>query len=250
MTTKAYTLASRYVDALRRIRGEFEAERAAIQANPNYSDSFKARLVAQAREWSAAQAYQVASAGQKALRQGQAEAIDELRRVTMSKDDEIDANKLNWKTTEYLNALRSAPHDAARLDVLNRLTREAQYSPTTRKALSLAAGELMHGDFGQRASQARNTLARWAEEERAPLEAAQAQLDAYPSVMEEYRNEALLQEEFFGGQRRYSGMLSDWQKSIFDESHESLGHVVWRDDTSEYMKQAVPTPAAPGGVGE
>ena len=251
MTTKAYSTAQRHVDALRRIRAEFEAERKAIQANPNYSDSFKQKLVEQARVYAEAQAYQVAVNGKKALLQGKAEAIDEYRRAVQARDEAIDDRRYTRLRDDYRDALRAAPSDAARLDVLNRLTREAQYSPTNRAALRRASDEFLRtGDFGQRASQARQTLARWAEEEQAPVVQAERELNAYDPAIEEQRGQALGEEEYYSGTRRYSGYVSPWQKSIYSESAESLGYIAWRDDTSEYMKQAVPTPAAPGGVGE
>lgn len=248
---KAFNTAQQHVDALRRIRAEFEQERAAIQANPNYSDSFKQKLIQQAKQYAAVQAEQVASNGHKALKQGKAQAIDELRAATLAKDAGINPHLVMLKAEEYRLALRTAPGDAARLKVLDRLVSEAQYSRETRRALALASGDLLGtGDFAQRASQARQTLTAWAEEEAAPRVQAERELNAYDPAIDEQRAQALGEEEYYSGTRRYSGYVSPWQKSIYSESAESLGHVVWRDDTSEYMKQAVPTPPAPSGIQE
>ena len=251
MTTKAYSSASRTIDAIRAARAEFEAERRAIQANPNYSDSFKQKLVAQARAYAEGKGYVAAADGWEDYQKGKREARAAVGRATLARDEGINPHMVMLKTEEFRTALRTAPGDAARLKVLDRLLGEAQYSRETRRALNLAAADLLQsGDFAQQASRARQTLAAWTAEEDALVVEAQRQAESYEAIEPELRRVILDEETGIKGQPRYSGMISEWQARIFQESHESLAHVVWRDDTSEYMKQAVPTPAAPGGVGE
>lgn len=249
MTTKAYSRATATIDAIRAARAEFEAERRAIQADGRFSPEYKARLIEQARVYAEGKGYVAAADGWRDYQKSKREARDAVRAATLAKDAAINPHLVMLKTEEFRTALRTAPGDAARLKVLDRLLGEAQYSRETRRALNLAAADLLQsGDFAQQASRARQTLTTWAAEEDAPIIEAQRQAESFEAIEPELRRVILDEETSIKGQPRYSGMVSDWQARIFQESHESLGHVVWPKD--DLASQPVPAQPSPSGVGE
>ena len=251
MTTKAFKQTVDDVAALGYYPARLREDLERIQAVPQWSESYKAELARRVRAQRTQEAKDDARATWRRAQARAQRAKEDLEAARAAVDDGVNWQKLQTLSAEYAARLKNPPPGRTRHQVLDDLVSLAGASREGRRALALAAGEfLSSGEFAQQASAARAALSQWAEEERAPVKQAELEAAHADAGLDEIRRAVLATEEAVTGQRRHVWSISEWQKDVLSEDAVSLGRVVIPDTDAAYFAQPLPTPAAPGGVGE
>lgn len=240
MTTTTPTRGERVrerIAALRAARNDLERELAAITAHPDYSDAYKQRLIAEARERFAATAKAQASV---AWRDGQTvlAALDAEMRLA-AQAEARDPARVQLATAE-LQARLSAAGDSfgqqSQLDALRDFERLARLRGDEDAlhalrivALPLADELRRSGDDGADFVGRLEAHDRQLREQLLLLESERAWLQGYE--LQELRSAILATEDAATGRQRSPwSPPSSWQLDVLGESTESLGGGVhWRD---------------------
>ena len=249
MPTKAYTATMKDVEALGYFPSLLAHDIQAIQAEEIFAPAYKAKLVQRKRDQYEVEARDTAKRVWERANKRVKDAQQELDRVITQRDANIDANMVLLKTQEYAARIRNLGPGQHLPRVLAALADDAR-TPEAKRAFALAAADVLNGPQAAEFGRVRDVVNRWQAADDEARHTAEVELRQAEQGVGVIRDAILEAEQQVTGVKPPMWSLSAWQQSVLGESRESLGQIVWKDTDAGYFSQPVPTPAAPGGVGE
>lgn len=249
MTTKSYTATMKDVEALRYFPNLLAHDIQAIQAEEILAPAYKAKLVQRKRDQYEVEARDTAKRVWERANQRVQDAQQELDRILTQRDQGIDANLVLLRSQEYSARIRNLAPGQSLPRVLASLADDAR-TPEAKRAFALAAADVLNGPQAAELGRVRDVVNRWQAADDEARHAAEVNLQHAKQGRDLLHDMILDTEQQVTGVKPAMWTLTPWQAGVLGESRESLGQIAWKDTDAAYLAQPVPTPAAPGGVGE
>lgn len=230
-----------------------------IDRDPRWSVSYKQTQANQRRAYWQIEAKKAAAATWRRHQKRLADLEDRVRQANAAKDEGVNYARLQTLKDEIAAQLRMSENPAVGDTVARRIQSIADRARRTGDREALRAVRIASADYIGRMpaegtdrtilSEVRRGFGADIEAEWRAVREAETELKQAQAATDYLYNTVVTTERDLYGLRDDGPFrtLTDWQRSIFGETNESTGRVVWRDQaTEDYMNQPAPA-AKPSG---